>query len=111
MSKIADHTYNLLKESFPHHTIFIEHYVKYKSNKLFFDFFIKELSVLIEVQGRQHDEYVEHFHGDRSGFFNSMRRDNLKKEYCQLNDMTLVEIRSELTKDELINEIWKGINK
>lgn len=111
MSKIADYTYDLLKDAFPHHTILTEYYVKYKGNKLFFDFFVKELNVLFEVQGRQHDEYVSHFHGDRDGFLNSKRRDNLKKEYCQLNGLSLIEIRDELTKDELLKEIWKGINK
>lgn len=111
MSKLSEDTYVLLKEVFPHHTILTEHYLRYKGTKLFFDFYIKELDVLIEVQGRQHDEYVAHFHGDREGYLSSKRRDNLKKEYCEINDIVLVEIRKKLNKKSLLKLIWKGMTK
>jgi len=111
MSKLSEDTYILLRKVFPHHTIILEHYVRYKGARLFFDFYIKELNVLIEVQGRQHDEYVAHFHGDRDGYLASKRRDNLKKEYCESNDIVLVEVRKKLNKRSLLRLVWKEMTK
>jgi hypothetical protein len=111
MSKLSAHTYKLLKEVFPHHRIIEECYVRYEGQRLFFDFFIKELDVFIECQGRQHDEYVAHFHGDREGFLAHKKRDNLKKAYCEENDSYFVEIRRELNSDELKNAIWSVMKK
>lgn len=107
MSKLADLTFAFFKEWFPHNIILKEHYVRYGYTKLFFDFYIKDLGILIEVQGRQHDKYVEHFHGDKEGFLKSKKRDNLKKEFCEKSELLLIEIRSEkdLTKDNIFNII------
>ena len=111
MSKLSDKTKDFLKEIFPHNPIYEERYIKYKGTRLFFDFYIKEMNVLIEVQGRQHDEFVKHFHVDREGFVDSKKRDNLKKEYCEETGSVLIEVRSEkeLNKEEFIKRIWKGI--
>lgn len=106
MSKLSDHTYKVIKEAFPHHRIMEECYVRYKGQRLFFDFFIKELDVFIECQGRQHDEYVEHFHGDREGFLAQKKRDNLKRAYCEECNIYLVEIREELDVEDLRKAIW-----
>lgn len=92
MSKQASDIYDLLVKTFPHLTILKEHYVRYKGQQLFFDFFIKNCNILIEVQGRQHSEYVGHFHGDKSGFIASKKRDNLKIAYCEENNLTLLAI-------------------
>lgn len=90
MSKIADQVYDILKQLFPHNFIIKEYYINYKGIRLFFDFYIKDLQTLIEVQGTQHDGYVSHFHVDRDGFIASKKRDNLKIEYCELNKIPLV---------------------
>jgi hypothetical protein len=66
--------------------------VNYKGNKLFFDFYIKELGVFIEIQGRQHKEFVKHFHGTAEAFHKQKFRDNLKIQYVQENDLCLVRI-------------------
>lgn len=111
VSKLSEEVYELLRKVFPHNMIVQEHYVNYGGRRLFFDFYIKELDVLIEVQGRQHDRFVKHFHGDKEGFLSSKGRDNLKKAYCQENDMVLLEIKSsdELYEDELLDRIWEGM--
>lgn len=111
MSKLADETYAFLKDVFPHNVIIREYYVRYKYTKLFFDFYIKELDILVEVQGRQHDEFVKHFHSDRESFLASKRRDNLKKEYCDKEGFVLLEIRSkkELDKEKFIERARKEI--
>ncbi len=83
MSKQADKVYNILKELFPHNIILKEHYLYYKGTRLFFDYFIKDLGIFIEVQGRQHTEFVKHFHGNKKGYLNHKNRDNLKIQYVE----------------------------
>ena len=92
-SKLSAKIWDMLWEIFPHNVIFGEHYKFYKGTRLYFDFLIKEYNILIEVQGRQHYEFIPHFHEDRNDFLESKKRDNLKREYCQKKDFTLVEIR------------------
>jgi len=116
MSELSDLTYDVLLKLWPWYTIFKEYYIKYKNTRLFFDFYIKELQLAIEVQGRQHSEFVKYFHGDREGFLKACRRDNLKKEYCDMNGIVLIEIYSkdDLDKDRLLSALFKklkGANK
>lgn len=85
MSAIANKVYELLKELFPYNIIIKEHYLYYKGSRLFFDYFVKDLGVLIEVQGRQHLEFVKYFHGSKESFLKQKYRDNLKIEYVQDN--------------------------
>jgi very-short-patch-repair endonuclease len=95
MSVTATQVQSFLNEMFPanpHKRVFTEHYVKYRGQRLFFDFFIKELGVFIEVQGRQHKEFVHHFHGSMEGYKAQKRRDNLKIEYVQEHGQCLVRI-------------------
>lgn len=110
MSVTATQVHSILKEMFPanpHKRVFEEHYVRYKGARLFFDFFIKELSVFVEVQGRQHKEYVHHFHGSPDAFRAQKYRDNLKIEYVQENGFCLVrlydteDINAELVREKI----------
>jgi len=107
MSEQADKIYELLKQAFPFFRIEKEYYVYFKGQRLFFDFFIKELWVAVEVQGRQHTEFVKHFHGDRDGFIKSKRRDNLKREYCETAEVDLIAINYDerMTAEEVIDRI------
>lgn len=93
MSKLSDEVYDKFKKWYPHFTIRKEHYVNYKGSRLFFDFFIKELNLLIECQGQQHYEFNKHFHGDKQSFIDSKKRDNLKIEYAEENRMAFMSIR------------------
>ena len=111
MSIQSDKIYESLKAAFPHFRIEKEYYVYFKGTRLFFDFFIKELWVAIEVQGRQHNEFVQHFHGDRDGFIKSKRRDNLKKEYCESAEIDLVAINydEDMTVKEIMDRIFSVV--
>lgn len=102
MSKLADLLEKTLHDLFPHNTIIKEHYVNYKDERLFFDFFIKELSMLVEVQGVQHYKFVKHFHVDKEGFVKQKKRDNLKKAYCEENDLFFMEIKDEVSEISLL---------
>ena len=112
MSVTATQVQSLLDELFPanpYKRVFAEHYVKYKGAKLFFDFYIKELGVFIEVQGRQHVEYIEHFHGNMRGFRAQKYRDNLKIEYVYEQGKCLVRLYD--TEDITLDLIKEKINK
>ena len=90
MSKIADSVFSCLQELFPHHNIIKEHYVNYKGVRLFFDFYIRDLGVLIECQGAQHTQFVKHYHGTRENFLSQKKRDNLKVEFIEDTHFVLV---------------------
>ena len=44
----------------------------------------------IEFNGRQHEEYVEHFHRNRIGYHGSIKRDVKKMDALEENGYTLV---------------------
>lgn len=108
MSKLSDNIYIVLKQVFPHNIILKEHYVSFKGTRLFFDFYIKDLGILIEAQGRQHEKFVQYFHTDKAGFLESKKRDNLKREYCLKKDLVLVTLDEDddLSKSSVVNTIW-----
>ena len=59
---------------------------------LHLDFFIPRKAIAIEVQGGQHDHFIEFFHGDNEGFKRQKSRDLRKEEWCELNRIRLVKI-------------------
>ena len=49
-----------------------------------------EYGFAIEVQGEQHEKYIEFFHrGDPNNFIKQQERDQLKKELCEENCIAL----------------------
>jgi len=56
---------------------------------LFLDFLIPRLDIAIEVHGRQHYQFVAHFHGDKRGWREHLKRDALKAQWCEMNDLNL----------------------
>ena len=114
MSKIAEEVYGALREAFPLNFILREHYVRFKGNRLFFDFYIKDMGVLVEVQGRQHTEFVKHFHGNKETFLKQKERDNLKIVYIQENkDLCLVRFYYNETVDKnlVISKIYSALER
>jgi hypothetical protein len=93
LSKLSDSVLAFLTEEFGNYRIKKEFFVFYRGQKLFFDFYIPELRILVEAQGIQHDKFVEHFHTDASGYRASKRRDRLKRSWIEENDMVYVEVR------------------
>lgn len=64
-----------------------------KSGRLKFDFFNVTEGVAIEVQGKQHDEFIKgYFHKSRSDYLRQIKRDYFKEEFCQLNGFPLWKI-------------------
>jgi len=112
MSKIASTTADILSQMFPDRLgtrVAKEVYINFKGTRLFFDFYIKELSVYIEIQGGQHTKFVKHFHGDKETFLKQKHRDNLKIQYVQENNKCL--IRFNYDEDITGNLIMEKITK
>lgn len=69
-----------------------------------FDFAVfdddNNIDFLIEYQGKQHYEPSSKFGGTK-GFYQQQFNDNKKRRFCQLHDITLVEIP--YTEENLIN--------
>lgn len=63
---------------------------RYK-NTLPFDFYIKELNICIEYQGKQHYSPVSEFGGSERYEY-TKRNDLIKKEYCINNGIKLIEV-------------------
>lgn len=57
------------------------------------DFFNATRRIAIECDGKQHTEYNKHFHrGSSSLYVKQVERDNIKDEWCVINDITMIRI-------------------
>lgn len=81
----------LLKKIFPTFPILEEVFLP-GCGGLYADFFLPKQKCVVECHGKQHYEYVYHFHRDYAGFAKSKKRDNDKREWCLLNKFYYVEI-------------------
>ena len=71
---------------------------KYKL-KLPFDFYLSELNICIEYDGLQHYKCIKIFGGEKN--FNLIKkRDEIKNDYCEKNNINLIRIKY----NENINE-------
>jgi hypothetical protein len=80
----------LLKRMFPTQRVLEE--VPLLGSSLTADFFVPLQSLMIECQGEQHYKYIPHFHGNKLGFFNGKKNDTKKLEWCNTNNIKLVEL-------------------
>ncbi|MBN86805.1 MAG: hypothetical protein CL885_04710 [Dehalococcoidia bacterium] len=104
-SKIQFKVKKLLEKHWSNHVVFEEFPVA--GTRLSFDFYNANKKIAIEVQGEQHTKYVPHFHGkNKINFFSQMRRDQQKREFCEINQIKLIEIYST---DELSPKTFKSV--
>ncbi len=76
---------------------------KLVGTRLSLDFYNANKKIAIEVQGSQHTKYVEFFHGNRFQYLQQLKRDEKKLKFCEVNNITLVEI---YPKDKIDEEIF-----
>lgn len=72
-----------------------EELVGKKKVPLRFDFGIYrngKLVCLVEFDGRQHFEFVSHFHKNMSGFKRQMEWDRRKNSYCLMHNIPLIRV-------------------
>ena len=74
-----------------------------RKTTLFADFYIPNRSLMVEVHGRQHFEYISFFHEDRLAFHKAKARDRDKRSWCELNHIALIEFLFNESEEE-----WRG---
>lgn len=81
-------------------------------NPLPFDFYLPKYNLCIEYQGQQH-YYAVDFFGGEDKFKEQVKRDKIKKDYCNNNNINLLEISYENFNniDDVLNSIFidKGV--
>jgi hypothetical protein len=73
-----------------------------KNKDLYLDFLIPTQMLGIEVQGEQHTQYIPLFHGSKADFIRAKARDVIKREYCIMNSIDLIELPYDESDDQ-----WK----
>ena len=95
---------DLLIELFPTVQILEEVPVQItRFEKGFFDFYINTLKLVVEVHGQQHYKFNPLFHTSAQDFAQQRKRDARKKEWCEYNNITYVELPFKEKVDE-----WKS---
>lgn len=74
-------------------------------NNLSWDFWVPNMDIAFEFHGRQHDEYVQFFHGTKAGFEKQQKADFRKADIADANDVTLVIIRENDFQDWTVEEL------
>lgn len=59
---------------------------------LSYDFYLPEYNLLIEYQGKQHEEFIKGFHMTERNFKKQQEHDKRKKNYAKENEIGLLEI-------------------
>lgn len=109
----------LLREIYPGFTILEEESLKTvvddRKTTLFVDIVVRELSVVIECHGRQHFEFVPHFHQTRDQFAQAVARDRAKAQTVIDAGYSYVVVRfdeeSKLTQGLLMTKIITALEK
>ena len=87
-SKISQSVQDFLKENTASYIWYSEYRVP--GTRLKIDYLCPSLKIAIEVQGRQHENYVEFFHKSRTGYLAHIKRDVKKEKFLESNDYTLI---------------------
>ncbi len=83
-----------------------------KNKHVYYDIFIPEYALFVEIHGEQHYEYVEFFHRNIETFYNSQLIDKIKKEYAEDNGFYLeVDLRIIKSTEEAIVLVVQKINE
>lgn len=101
-SKFQEEVKKFLKKYWKGDVVFEE--LKVVGTRLTLDFFNANKRIAIEVQGQQHFKYIPFFHGNRGNYLNQIKRDVKKIQFCELNEIKLIEI---YPKDELSKELFE----
>lgn len=73
-----------------------------RRSTLYADFFIPQRRLVVEVHGRQHYEYISHFHSTKAAFHKARGRDKDKIRWCDINSIDIV-----ILKYSNADEEWK----
>jgi len=102
--------HDIIKKLFPLERFVTEYSI---GERLRLDIFYPKYNLAIEYHGRQHYEYVEHFHGDIHGFNDSLNRDQRKADICEEKGIALLIFKYDdsLTEESILQRIQEVIDK
>ncbi len=63
-----------------------------KSQTMYLDFYIPMIKTCVEVHGEQHYSFTPHYHRDNLAFVKAQKRDKIKKEWCEINNIKYIEL-------------------
>ena len=98
-------------------SILLKNKIEFEAQKIFedccdirplpFDFYIPALNLLVELQGSQHFKPVEYFGGEET-FIKQIAHDLIKEDYCERNNIKLLQIAYYENLEQKINEeiVW-----
>jgi hypothetical protein len=89
----------LLSKLFPLEQICEEVYLP-GSDGLTADFVIPTRKLIVEAQGEQHYHFIGRFYQTKLDFIEACKRDKRKREWAELNQLTLVELKYDGTDEE-----------
>lgn len=109
-SKLHVSIRNVLKNLYPLDKAYEEVRLEgsHKENKksvLYADFLIPSKRLVIECQGAQHTEHISFYHKSKLEFYAAKARDKRKIEWCELNNLTLIQIQYDESQEEWIEKI------
>lgn len=94
-SSLQGKTQEFLVEKYPKDIILEDFTIP--GSRLSVDFLIWSRGLVIEVQGSQHSEHNDFFHGahDNKNFYKQIKRDLKKSNWCEENGLEYIEIFTE----------------
>lgn len=97
---------NLLTRAYPTLQILEEVPINvHKSETLYLDFYLPLKKMCVETHGEQHYKFVAHYHTNALGFIRHKKRDREKREWCEINNITFVELPFDESDAEWLNKI------
>lgn len=76
--------------------------------ELLFDFYVEDLNLIIEYDGKQHYEPIEFFGGEEA-FVKQQKRDKIKNEYAKNNNIIMFRIPYTIEKEDINKHLDKFI--
>lgn len=92
--KLQTEVKNFFREFWEKHVVYEELPCFGTGTRMRLDFLNLTQNIAVEVNGPQHDEYIEFFHGDRRNFGKQIVRDVNKAKWCEINGFNLINIYS-----------------
>lgn len=80
--------YEYLRKIYPVYDVHWE--VLIPGTLLRYDLVVMELGLIIEFDGRQHYQFVEHFHKDVNGYVDMVKSDNFKNKWAADHGLNLI---------------------
>lgn len=82
-----------------------------EGNRLEIDCFNEELKLCVEYNGKQHYEYVHHFHRTEENFLKLSRDDELKKKICVSKGYLFIEVPYTIHMNDIIYYLANKCNE